>query len=251
LKNVDTFLFDLDGTLLPMDLDEFTRLYFCEIGREFKDIMEPETLVKYIWSCTKDMISNTERRTNEEVFMDSFAKLVGEDKLNFYRERFDRFYDTAFLKTKKCIGSVPCIRESVYILKDKGYQVAIATNPLFPEKAILHRIRWAGLKPEDFIYISCYERNCYCKPNKEFYEEVLEEIGKKPEQCIMVGNDVQEDLIAGCLGMKTYLITDYLIHRTGEPIKCTYKGTYQDFYRFVMGLPALASVLSLKRQQAE
>ena len=80
---------------------------------------------------------------------------------------------------------------------------------------------------------------------------MLEEIGKKPEQCIMVGNDVQEDLIAGCLGMKTYLITDYLIHRTGEPIKCTYKGTYHDFYRFVMGLPALASVLSLKRQQAE
>jgi len=237
LKNIDTFLFDLDGTLLPMDIDEFIGLYFNEIGRELKDLMEPKTLVKYIWSATEDMIRNTEQRTNEEVFMDSFARFVGENKLDLYRERFDKFYDTAFLKTKKCIGSTPYMKESVYILKDKGYQVAVATNPLFPRKAILHRIRWAGFEPEDFIYISCYEKNCYCKPHKKFYEEVLEDIGKKPEQCMMVGNDVQEDWLRVVWGIKTYLITDYLIHRTDEPIKCTYKGSYEDFYNFVLDLP--------------
>jgi len=239
LKRIDTFLFDLDGTLLPMDIDEFAQHYFYEIGRAFMDIIDPKTLIGYIWSATRDMINNVERRTNEVIFMESFAKAVGEDKLELYKKRFDMFYDTDYLKTKKCIGHSPYIRESVYILKEKGYRLAIATNPLFPKKAILHRIKWAGFEPEDFIYISCYEQNCYCKPHKEFYEEVLQDIGKKPEECIMVGNDVQEDLVAGCLGIKTFLITDYLIHRTDEPIKCTYKGSYKDFYEFVVKLPSL------------
>ncbi|MDN5276814.1 MAG: hypothetical protein PWR01_779 [Clostridiales bacterium] len=238
LRGVDTFLFDLDGTLLPMDIDEFTVLYFKEMSKVFSDLIEPERLVKYVWAATKDMINNTGQRTNEEVFMESFAKLVGEDKIHIYKDRFDAFYDEGFLNTRKCVRDVPFMRESVRILKEKGYDVAIATNPLFPRKAIVHRIQWAGFKPGDFIYISCYENNRFCKPNVGFYQEVLRDIGKHPHQCIMVGNDVQEDLVAASLGMKTFLITDYLIHRTDEPIESTYKGSYEDFYKFVKQLPA-------------
>jgi FMN phosphatase YigB (HAD superfamily) len=122
-------------------------------------------------------------------------------------------------------------------LKSKGYKLVIATNPLFPLKAILHRINWAGLDPDDFIYISSYEKNHYCKPQVKFYEEVLNGIGRKPEECMMVGNDVQEDLISGSLGVKTFLIKDYLLHRTNEPIKTDYSGSYEDFYQFVDALP--------------
>lgn len=237
LRGIDTFLFDLDGTLLPMDMDEFTQLYFKEVAKAFKDLIEPDRLIKYIWIATKDMIGNAGQCTNQEVFMDSFAKLVGEDKLHVYRERLDAFYDGGFLNTRQCVKDVPIIKESVLMLKEKGYDVAIATNPLFPKKAILHRIRWAGFNPEDFIYISCYENNRFCKPNVAFYQEILRDIGKQPHQCIMVGNDVQEDLVAGFLGMKTYLITDYMLHRTSEPIDCTFMGSYEDFYKFVRQLP--------------
>jgi FMN phosphatase YigB (HAD superfamily) len=239
LKGVDTFLFDLDGTLLPMDIEEFTQLYFQEMAKVFSDIIEPERLVKYVWKATKDMISNMEQRPNQEVFMESFANLVGQDKLQLYRDRFDAFYDEGFLNTRKCVGDVPFMRESVYILKDKGYRAAIATNPLFPRKAIIHRVKWAGFKPEDFSYISCYENNCFCKPQIAFYEEVLKNIGRQPHQCIMVGNDVQEDMVAASLGMKTFLITDYLIHRAKEPIECTYMGSYEEFYEFAKQLPAI------------
>lgn len=155
------------------------------------------------------------------------------------QKRFEDFYNTNFLKIQKYASDIKCIKESVKMLKSKGYTVALATNPLFPENAIHHRIHWAGFKPDDFSYISTFEKNHYCKPQLKYYEEILKDIEKKPQDCLMVGNDVQEDLIAKKLGIKTYLITNNLLHRTDEEIITDYKGKYDDFYEFVKLLPSL------------
>jgi FMN phosphatase YigB (HAD superfamily) len=234
----DTILFDLDGTLLPLDMEHFIKIYFTEMGMAFHDMIEPKQLVSHIWSATDYMVKNIEHRTNEEVFMEKFAQLISGD-LAVYQKRFDAFYDKGFLKTREAVTTQPAISIAITILKEKGYQLVIATNPLFPEKAIFHRINWAGCNPADFSYITSYERNHYCKPQIHFYQELLTEIRKQPEQCLMVGNDVQEDLIASQLGISTFLITDCLIHRTQDPIQSTYQGTYQDFNSFVQSLPSL------------
>lgn len=228
---LDTFLFDLDGTLLPLDIDKFMDLYFHEMGKAFYDMIKPKELVQHIWTATGAMVNNNGSMTNEEAFMENFGQLVDGD-IEIYKKRFDAFYDKGFLKSKEATEKIPVIRESIKLLKDKGYELVIATNPIFPYKAIMHRIEWAGLDPEDFIYISSFERNNYCKPNILFYKEILKAISKSPSQCIMVGNDVQEDLIASQLGMETFLITDYMIHRNEDEISCTYKGSYSDFYKF-------------------
>lgn len=234
---IDTVLFDLDGTLLPLDMQKFTEVYFHEMGYMFMDMIDPKLLGKYIWTATKEMIENTEYKTNEEIFMNKFSELIGGD-ITTYRERFDNFYDTLFHKAREIVQSQPIIKESIAILKEKNYKLVVATNPLFPRKAIHHRIEWAGLDLKDFIYITSYEDNHYCKPQLHFYREVLDIIGKKPEQCLMVGNDVQEDLIAHDIGIETYLIKNHMINRTKEAIKSTYEGDYEDFYNFVKKAPA-------------
>ena len=232
----DTILFDLDGTLLPLDMEKFTKIYFYEMGCMFRDMIDPQLLAKYIWTATLEMVGNTEYKTNEEVFMDRFSKLIDGD-INRYKERFDSFYDTLFLKTEEAAERQSLIIESISILKKKNYKLVVATNPLFPRKAIHQRIEWAGLDLKDFEYITSYEDNHFCKPQPEFYKEVLDIIGKRPEQCLMVGNDVQEDLIALKLGIKTFLIKDNMIHRTEEAFISTYEGNYEDFYSFVKELP--------------
>jgi len=237
---IDTVLFDLDGTLLPLDLDKFTNIYFKEMGLAFQDLIDPETLVKNIWSATRCMIQNTDPKTNEEVFMEHFGHLVGEDLLPVYQERFDRFYDEGFINAKKTVSQSPQMIDSIHILKTKGYNLVIATNPLFPKKAIDHRIRWAGLTPDDFSYITSYEQNHYCKPQLLFYQELLADLNKQPGQCLMVGNDVQEDLIAGELGIKTFLITNHLIHRNVSAIRSDYQGNYEAFHTFVKSLPQIS-----------
>lgn len=235
---LNTFLFDLDGTLLSMDMKLYEKLYFSTMSEALKDLIEPKKLINSIWASTETMVKNLEYKTNEEVFMEDFEKRI-DGNLDTYKEHFNKYYDEGFLKTKAAVIENKFIQESIKILKEKGYKIVIATNPLFPLKAIQHRIGWAGFKPSEFEYISHYENNHYCKPQIQYYEEILKDINRSAAECMMVGNDVQEDLIAGEIGIKTFLIKEYMIHRTEEEIVSDYIGSYEDFHQFVEKLPAL------------
>lgn len=235
---MNTILFDLDGTVLPLDMEKFLDIYFKEMGQAFDQIIEPDRLIKNIWISTETMIKNTDDRTNESVFMEKFETLIDGD-LEEYKKKFDLFYDEGFLKTKVSTYENKWIIKSVTLLKEKGYTLVLATNPLFPLKAIHHRVKWSGFEPEDFVYITSYENNHYCKPQLKYYEEILKDINKKPEDCMMVGNDSYEDMIASKLGIKTYLIEDNLVNRHEIDIKANYQGNYKNFYEFVKKLPEI------------
>jgi FMN phosphatase YigB (HAD superfamily) len=235
---IDTVLFDLDGTLLPLKMDQFMQIYFGEMGKYFADLIEPQQLTKKIWAATERMVTSTDSRTNETVFMESFGSLIDGD-LAVYQKRFNDYYDVGFLKTRDATEANPALVAAVNSLKGKGYDLIVATNPLFPRKAIDHRIRWAGFEPGDFSYITSYERNHFCKPQPHFYHEVLRETGKLPEQCLMVGNDAQEDLVAAETGIQTFLITDYLIDRSAGAYRTDYQGASQEFLKFAQGLPTV------------
>lgn len=235
---IDTFLFDLDGTLLPLDMKQFMDIYFKELGHAFQDMIEPQRLMKYVWSATEYMVENVEYRTNQDVFMERFQQLVQDDPKK-YMDRFEHFYDNGFHKARESVIDSSTICECVSLLKQKKYRLILATNPLFPRKAIHTRIGWAGLALSDFSHITSYEDSHYCKPQPAFYSEILSETGISPEQCMMIGNDVQEDLIASRLGIKTFLITDHMIHRSSHPIQSDFIGTYDDFYAFVKALPSV------------
>lgn len=235
---INTILFDLDGTVLPMDFNQFMQRYFYEMGKMFHDRIDGKLLAEYIMDATGYTVKNLEDRTNEDVFMERFSELVGED-IDIYKEGFDKFYDTLFLDVQQATGQNDAMIDAIKLLKDKGYDVVLATNPIFPMKANHHRIRWAGLAPEDFSYISSFESNKYCKPNLEYYREVLSGINKTPEECMMVGNDALEDLIAAKLGIETYLIEDHLLNNYHVEIKADHRGRYDDFHAFVQVLPDL------------
>jgi FMN phosphatase YigB (HAD superfamily) len=129
------------------------------------------------------------------------------------------------------------IYNSIKMLKEKGYKLVIATNPLLPLQANLKRISWAGLNYKDFSHITCFEKSTFCKPRIEFYQEVLKTINKKPSECLMVGNDVLEDLVIQKLGVETYLITDCIINKHNQPFESNYTGNYNEFFSFVQTLP--------------
>lgn len=230
---INTFLFDLDGTLLPMDMDKFERKYFGALAKKLSVYFKPEMLVKYIWKSTGAMVKNTGGfETNKEVFFRDFIDSTGADI-----EKLNPIFDEFYLKEFKSIGALfpgePYMVKAVGLLKERGYNVVVATNPIFPMEAIKERLRWAGFKPEDFSYITSYENMHYCKPNVEYYSEVLSITDRYPDECIMVGNDVEEDLVASKLGIKTFLIEDCMINRGGEPPKTDFHGTYKEFHDFI------------------
>jgi len=235
---MNTFIFDLDGTLLPMPNQElFLDTYFNALSMKMiPHGLDPKELVKAVWTGTKSMIGNDGTMTNEDRFWETFCERMGQEARQL-EPIFTDFYTNEFAAAKNATSTHPHAKECVRLLKDKGYQIALATNPLFPRIATHTRIQWAGLDVKDFDWITTYENSTYCKPNLEYYKEVLTNIGKKPQECIMVGNDVKEDMCAANLGMDTYLLKDCLICSDEDDITMFQQGDFDDLLEMIKELP--------------
>ena len=230
---ITTILFDLDGTLLPMDQDIFAKAYVKGLTVAAEPAgYSPMIFSTAIMAGTAAMVKNNGERTNEEVFWDTLERTYCEPVLNNIH-LFDEFYAADFQKIKDVCGFEPKAAELIKHIKEKGYRVALATNPLFPAVATESRIRWAGLKPEDFELYTTYETSHYCKPNLDYYREILNELQVSPEECLMVGNDVTEDMIAEKLGMKVFLLTGCLINKNNIDISVYPHGEMADLLEFI------------------
>ena len=236
--SIKAVLFDLDGTLLPMDQDVFVKTYFKGIAAKLAPYgYEPKALIDAIWSGTVEMIKNDGKITNEEAFWNYFASRYGE-KVLADMPLFEKFYEENFDAVKEVCGYNPMAAEIVDNLKKAGIRIVLATNPIFPAVATRKRIRWAGLKPEDFELYTTYENSKYSKPNPYYYKELLNRLDVAPEECLMVGNDVGDDMVAEELGMKVFLLTDCLINKTDKDISNYHNGGFDELLRFVDNLMA-------------
>lgn len=232
---IKTVLFDLDGTLLPMDNDKFVKGYFELLCRKMAPLgYDPQELVKAVWAGTAAMVSNNGEEANETVFWRKFAGSAGE---RVYKDKavVDEFYRVDFNKAKELCGYNEKLVELVADLKAAGYRIVLATNPIFPSVATENRIRWAGFVPEDFEFFTAYENIGLSKPNIRYYEEILKRLDLKAEECIMIGNDVQEDMIAAQTGMSVYLLTDCLINRDGTDISVYPHGDADGIRNILLG----------------
>ena len=227
-----TILFDLDGTLLPIDQDEFVHHYFKNVCIKV-NYRDPKKLVETVWLGTACMTSNDGKKSNMEVFYDKYTEVYGKEAIKD-KELFDDFYNNEFNKTKEVAHPDKAAINLIKRLKENGYTIVLATNPLFPMSAQLNRIKWAGLNPDDFKFITSYENSSYCKPNTKYYEFVLNTINKKVDECIMVGNDVDEDIIPTAkLGMDNFLITKHMINKSNSDTSNLNKGTFEDLEKYI------------------
>lgn len=233
IKNV---LFDLDGTLLPMDMDEFTNGYFKFLVKKAmssSDRYSPDELIKTIWGGVKAMVMNKGEKCNEDAFWEYFASVYGEDALAD-RKIFDDFYANDFICAKDFTGYNAEAKQAVEEIKREGYKVVLATNPIFPETATRQRVEWTGMDVSDFEAFTTYENCRYCKPNPEYYTELLVSLDMKPEESLMVGNDVEEDMEAGLkAGMQVFLITDCMINKKNLDIDKYPHGTFKDLLNYL------------------
>ena len=228
-----TVLFDLDGTLLPMDQDAFTKGYFALLVQKLAPHgYDPAALVDNIWAGTAVMVANDGTRTNEEAFWSKLVHIYGE-KVRQDIPLFDAFYREEFQQAKAFCGQNPKAREVVTACKKAGYPVVLATNPIFPAVATESRIRWAGLEPEEVALYTTYENTAYCKPNPAYYRDVAQRLGVDPAACLMVGNDVTEDMVARTLGMRVFLLTDHIINRQNEPIDRYPHGSFPELMAYI------------------
>ena len=231
--SISLVLFDLDGTLLPMDQDVFLKTYLGMLANRMELYgYDPKNFVSGIWQGTMAVIANDGSRINEDVFWEAFSAIQGKDTLAdikyfeaFYREQFDDVRSVCSFNTEA--------RVTVDKIKSAGLRIALATNPVFPSIATEKRMAWAGFEPSDFELYTTYENSRYCKPNPKYYLEIASKLGVTPEECLMVGNDVSDDMAAQKAGMKVFLLTDCLINKENEDISVYPNGSFAELWEYI------------------
>lgn len=229
-------LFDLDGTLLPMDQDLFAMTYLKGLAARVAPAgYDPKALMGAIWKGTEAMMVNDGSCLNEARFWQVFTALMGETALEDM-PYFDAYYREDFDKVREVCGFNPAAREIIDLVKNKGLRPVLATNPFFPAIATHKRVVWAGLQPEDFAYITTYENSSFCKPNPNYYRELLEKLELRPEECVMVGNDAHEDTAAAQLGIPVFLLTDCLLNKKNLDYSQYPQGSFPELRTFLENL---------------
>jgi FMN phosphatase YigB (HAD superfamily) len=227
MKNATrAILFDLDGTLLSNDMDVFLPRYFELLTAHMAHILPPDEFLEHLMQATQKMLSNDGRATNQEVFASAFYPLAGRSRMEMEME-FTDFYTNEYPALQQYTWRKPEARQVVQQAFDLGYDVVIATNPLFPTAAVKQRLEWAGVDDFAFRLVTTYENSCATKPNLLYFEQILETIGYPPEASLVIG-DEDMDMVAAHLGCSTFLVPGprtSLAPTTPEP---DYQGTLSD-----------------------
>ncbi len=229
---LSTILFDLDGTLLPLDQKQFMQGYFSLFGKRCAELgYEADSSLLALQAGLKAMLANDGTMTNKERFDQTFEQMTGIASSEF-NTRFASFYETDFHQLKAASRKSSLASDLVTMVRNKGYDAVLATTPLFPWQGTHARLAWAGIDPSLFSLITTYEDFSYAKPYLGYYHEVLKHRGVQPSHCMMIGNDVGEDMVARELGMDVFLVTDCLINEQRASLVPYPKGSLQDLYTF-------------------
>ena len=236
---INTILFDLDGTLAPFAQDEFVHTYFKALVRRLVPMgYDGEKLVAALWKGVDAMVANDGTQTNRQRFWEVFTQELGIQALaleSILEDFYTREFDAARVVLKEDVDRGPLIHS----LREKGYTVILATNPIFPAVAVETRLGWVGLTGADFVWVTTYENSRRSKPNPDYYRDILARIGKQGEECLMIGNNPVDDMAALEAGMSVYLVTDCLENPEGVPVEKDPHGSFRMLEASLEKLPGI------------
>ena len=229
-RRIKYLLFDLDGTLLHFDLDEFVSGYLHLIQQQFDEFQWKNKVSEWILAGTELMLNNDGVRTNRAVFLEYFVKKSGlaEDEVwSYFMEFYEQKFDNLQKISQQDENAIHIIENSLKM----GYQLVLATQPIFPEIAIRKRLAWAGLDHIPFLLITDIEKMSASKPSPLYFERVMDLIAASPQECLMIGNDPVTDMAA----VKKEILTFFLTNEKGQrvPPEADFSGKFSDLAKLL------------------
>lgn len=232
--------FDLDGTLLPMDLDKFMESYFHTLGAYLLPFgLDSQSFMAGMKAGIKAMAANDGSRLNADAYWEGFFTFVDRDAAD-WETILDNYYENEFGALGANVAVDPAAARAINTLVDKGYTLALTTMPMFPRRAVEWRLTWAGVNPAHFSRITVFDNSTSVKPQLAYYAENLAALGVSGESVLMVGNNTKEDSAFQGLGADVYLVTDYLLDPIGFNIESVRHGSLFHFADWVTTLPNCA-----------
>lgn len=219
MTSIRVVAFDLDDTLIRLAPD-FIPQYFRLLDNRLQErFPNTKPLSHAIGASSLRLMQKTrDGERLEDFFYRDFAAVAGVPQ-EVVRPAFENFYVEHFpalqVHSRPIYGAMGLLTT----IKEAGYQVALLTSALFPTAAIDERLRWAGLEGFPFDWRTSFEGVHATKPQPGYYLEAADGLGIPPEEWLMVGNDVVEDIIpAHTAGMQVYWVHDEALERLPEGV---------------------------------
>lgn len=235
---IEAVLFDLDDTLLGNNMENFVPRYFALLGRYARPFIADQELFFHVLQAgTETVMRNVDTAvSNRDVFWAYFQQHTGLDPAEA-EPFFEQFYRGDFNQLETITQRRLIATELMRACIEKGLQIVIATNPVFPRTAVESRLRWAGVPVDDHDYalVTTYENMHATKPHTIYYREILERIGTAPSAALMVGDDWRNDIEpAAAMGLWTYWIETPGL-AAPDPELPTAQGSLEELYELVKG----------------
>lgn len=251
----DLIMFDMDGTLLPLEVRDFLAPYYeLLVAAADRDGLDAQRLRNAVNKGIFGMYDHPTSETNETAFWRVFYAsyfdgnpVDQQQKDRFYRF-FTDFYIHEFNKAGEGVEPNPAARRAIEALAAKGYPLYLTTMPMFPLSAIEWRMKWADAPIEPFCRVTTFDNSTAVKPHLAYYEENLALADVPANRILMVGNNTEDDMAAMQVGMDVFLVTDYLINQNEFEVSAVKHGSLEEFADWASGLPACTSTRALSWQ---
>ena len=125
------------------------------------------------------------------------------------------------------------VRPLLHELKQMGLQVALASSS---SRECIEQVLTQCKIRELFDCIVSGHEFTHSKPDPEIYRFTMDKLGRKPEECLMVGNDATEDMAAREVGMDVFLLTDCLINAKKRDLNAYPRGDFAALNAYIDAL---------------
>jgi FMN phosphatase YigB (HAD superfamily) len=205
--------------------------YFQLLSARMAHLLPEERFIRCLLRATQAMIDNDGRATNAEVFADTFYPRLGCPR-EVVEPILADFYARDFPTLRRCATCKSAARSVVQHAFDRGCDVVIATNPLFPATAIEQRLAWAEIADFPYRLVTTYENSRASKPNLRYYQHILDALGYSAAECLVVGDEAW-DMVAIHLGCPTFLVPSHATKDDVEQYVPTYRGSLDEVIRVI------------------
>ncbi|MBE0501254.1 MAG: HAD family hydrolase [Desulfuromonadales bacterium] len=233
-QNIKTVLFDLDGTLLQIEMQNYISTYAASLAASLHQRAATDKVVDAVFSAIRSLIKRDSGDiSNEAYFFRHIADLLQLD-VELIGRNFAGFFSTGLPVLDPFIQPLDLARSLLEACLERGLDIVIATNPVFPKVVVESRLARAKLADFPFHRVTSYENCRRCKPNPVYFSDILTELNLPAESCLMIGNDTKHDLAARKVGIPTFLVDTWLIDRCQGDFTTDLRGGHTDLLDFIM-----------------
>jgi FMN phosphatase YigB (HAD superfamily) len=198
-------MLDLDNTLIQVDVDAFVERYARAVARRLVP-EDPQRGMAVVSGASYRLL--TERspgERNRDRLLRALAAELGEEPQALW-QRLESVAVEVLPALRPLARPLPGAREVVAEARRRGLRLALATNPIYPRRVIVERMRWSGLREGDVDHVACLEASSATKPDPAFFAELAAALGLEEEECLMVGDDPDQDVPDGESAVHVHLV---------------------------------------------